>query len=171
MGISWDSLRDAWGHPYYAIFRQDAVYADKVNVESYENYLGRAEQHRELAPVTRQMNYVYIRSAGEDGIEGTSDDFYAATYSRASLERSGQGQSSVPFGDATIFSGASGAISGTVEDQSGGAIPHTEVTAIDSVTGYAFHATTDEFGVYLLQNVHAGIYERSGKPRERNGLS
>jgi hypothetical protein len=158
-GISWNSLRDPWGHPYYAVFRQAAAYADRTNVETYESHVGKAAQHTEIVPVARQMNYVYIRSAGEDGIEGTSDDFYAASFSRASLERSGQDQASLPAANAVVFSGASGAISGTVTDSSGGVISGAEVTAIDLVSGYAFDGKTDEFGTYVLRNLPAGSYE------------
>jgi hypothetical protein len=157
-GISWDSLRDPWGHPYYAVFRQDAVYADRINVETYENHVGKAGQHADLVPVTRQMNYVYIRSAGEDGIEGTSDDFNAATFARASFERTGQDQNPVSISNPVILSGARGAISGMVIDASGAAIPGTEVSAKNIGSGQTFTIKTDDSGNYVLRNLPAGTY-------------
>jgi len=108
--ISWGALRDPWGHPYYATFQHDAVYADHIGVETYENHAAKTSQRTQIVPVTRQINYVYIRSAGEDGIEGTSDDFYVASFSRVSFEQSGQNPSAFPAASAIVFSGVSGAI-------------------------------------------------------------
>jgi hypothetical protein len=157
-GISWSALRDPWGHPYYATFRQDAVYADRIGIETYESHVARIGPGAQIVPVTRQMNYVYIRSAGEDGIEGTSDDFYVASFSRTSLERSGRDPSSVPAANAIIFSGASGAISGTVTDDAGGVIPGAEVTAKSVFSERVFIAKTDDQGNYALRNLPAGTY-------------
>jgi hypothetical protein len=158
-GIAWGRLKDPWGHPYYATFRQDAVYADHINVETYENHVAREAQHTEIVPVTGQMNYVYLRSAGEDGIEGTSDDFYVASFSRGSFAQSSQDQFRIPATTGVLFSGATGAISGTVKDSSGGAISGAEVTALDIDSGYTFNAKTDESGTYVLRNLPARSYE------------
>jgi len=158
-GISWTSLRDPWGNPYYATFRQDALYADRVGVETYESHIGKAERRVEVLPVTRQMNFLYIQSVGEDSVKNTSDDFFVATFSRASFERSGEGQGQIPAANAVILSGTNGAISGSVTDQSGGAISRAEITAVDLVSGYSYTATADEQGNYVLRNLPAGEYE------------
>jgi len=158
-GIVWGSLKDPWGHPYYATFRQDAVYTDHINVETYENHVARAARHAEIVPVTGQINYVYLRSAGEDGIEGTSDDFYLASFSRASFAQNTRDQFRVPAANDMLFTGVTGAISGTVMDSSGGAISGAEVTALDIDSGYTFDAKTDESGTYVLRNLPAGSYE------------
>ncbi|HTC64777.1 MAG TPA: alpha-2-macroglobulin family protein [Candidatus Saccharimonadales bacterium] len=157
-GIYWDALKDPWGRPFYAVFRQDAMYADRIKMETYESHIGKALQHTEIVPVTRQMNYLYLRSAGEDGIEGTADDFYVAAFSRASFERTGHDQNASTISNSIIFSGASGAISGTVIDASRAAIPETEVTAKNISSGQTFTAKTDDSGNYVLRNLPAGIY-------------
>jgi len=158
-GIPWAELRDPWGDPYIATFRQDALYADRIGVETYESHIGKVEPRVEVLPVTRQMNYLYIESYGEDGIRDTSDDFYVATYSRVSFERSGEDQGRIPAASLIILSGTNGAISGAVTDTSGGAIARAEVMALDTVSGFAFKATTDESGNYVLRNLPAGSYE------------
>jgi hypothetical protein len=158
-GIAWGDLKDPWGHPYYATFLQNSVvYADRKTIETYENHMAREAQRREIVPVTRQINYVYIRSAGEDGIEGTPDDFYVASFSRVALEQSSQAQGSVPPPDGTLFSGPNGAISGIVRDPAGGAMFGAKVTATDVFSGHAFTATADDGGNYVLRNLPAGSY-------------
>ncbi len=158
-GISWADLKDPWSNPYYATFRQDAMYADRVGVETFESHVGKAERRVEVLPVTRQMNFLYIQSVGEDSVKNTSDDFFVATFSRASFERSGEGQGRIPVANAVILSGTNGAISGSVTDQSGGGIGGAEITAVDLVSRYSYTATADEGGNYVLRNLPAGVYE------------
>jgi hypothetical protein len=157
-GISWSDLRDPWGHLYYAVFREGAVYSDKIDYETYDNHLARATKHLETTPVTRTMRYFYIRSAGEDGIEGTSDDFFAASFSRGIVEKTAQNPNGVATVNTPVFSGSTGAISGLVSDQSGGIISGAHVTAANLSTGQAFEATTDDSGAYVLRNLPAGEY-------------
>ena len=157
-GIGWDRLNDPWGHPYYATFRQESRYADSVIVESYEKHEQGGEKRTSIIPVTQQINWVYIRSAGEDRVEGTSDDFDVAMFSRAVVEQSSQDKAPVALKGQTILSGASGAISGTVTDPSGAVVGGADVSAKNNVTEQTFTAKTDNEGVYLLRNLPAGFY-------------
>ena len=157
-GFNWDGLKDAWGHAYYATFRQESRYADNVIVESYEKHEQGGQTRARIVPVTRQINWVYIRSAGEDGVEGTSDDFDVAMFSRAVFEQSSQDKAPVAVKDQTVFSGASGAIAGTVTDPSGAALPGAQVSAKNNITDQIFTAKADNEGAYLLRNLPAGFY-------------
>src|SRR5262249_48981847 len=142
----------------YATFRQEAVYADDVSVQTYQTYLGKRERHTTITPVTRQMNYIYLRSSGEDGIEGTADDFSAAAFSRFSFEESATA-SLVPGNTSpTILSGSTGAISGIVVDASGAVIPGSAVRARQEDSGQIIDTTTDDAGRYVLRNLPAGQY-------------
>jgi len=156
--VSLKDLRDPWGHPYYATFREGAMYADRIEYETYDDHVARAAQHLELMPVTRIMRYVDIRSAGPDGIEGTPDDFLAATFSRAIFEQSAQDRKAKALPGAQVLSGATGAISGTVTDQSGGVIQGAQLTAVNDSTGQSFEAKADDGGAYTLANLPAGDY-------------
>jgi hypothetical protein len=156
-GIIWDGLKDAWGRHYYATFRQESRFADNMMVESYENHQQR-EQRTTIVPVTRQINWVYIRSAGEDGVIGTSDDFDAANFARIVVEQSSQDNAPVVIEDQAVLSGSSGAISGIVTDPAGGAVPGTEVTAKNNMTDQVFTAHSGDDGIYLLRNLPAGFY-------------
>lgn len=54
-----------------------------------------------------------------------------------------------------------GAIVGTVLDVSGGSVPGAEVTAVNTATNFAYHATTDAAGQYVMSPVRVGIYRLS----------
>jgi hypothetical protein len=157
-GVHWDALRDAWGHPYYATFRQEARYSDDLAVESYEQHEHKDQTRLSVVPVTQRINWVYIRSAGEDGIEGTSDDFDVATFSRGVVEQSSKDKAPIPIRDQTVLVGVSGAISGTVTDPSGATVAGAEISAKNTATENTFTAKTDNEGEYLLRNLPAGFY-------------
>jgi len=157
-GIHWDALRDPWGHPYYALFRREARYSDDLTIETYEHHTQKEQLRTNIAPVTQRMSWVVIRSAGEDGLEGTSDDFDVASYARGVVEQSSKDKSPVPIGNSTVLQGSSGAISGTVTDPSGAAIPGTEISAKNSATAATFTTKTGDNGDYLLRNLPAGFY-------------
>src|SRR5207244_5647394 len=88
-GIARDELRDPWGRLYYATFKRDAIYANRVKIYSYANYGEKPADKTELTPVTQQFNYLYLRSDGEDGKEGTADDFNVANFSQMVTEQAG----------------------------------------------------------------------------------
>ncbi len=157
-GTSWDGLRDAWRRPYYATFRQEARYSDDLTVESYEQHTQKIQQRASVVPVTQRINWVSIRSAGEDGVEGTSDDFDVATFSRGVLEQSSKDKTPVPSRDQTVLAGSSGAISGTVTDPTGATIAGAEISAKSAATEATFTAKTGNLGDYMLRNVPAGFY-------------
>jgi hypothetical protein len=157
-GIRWDALRDPWGNPYYATFRQEARYSDDLAIETYEQYARQVQQRTTILPVTRTINWIYIRSAGEDGVEGTSDDFDVAAFSRGVVEQSSRDKTAIPVRDQLTLAGSSGAISGNVFDQTGGVIADAEVSAKNAVTENAFTTRTGNQGEYLLRNLPAGLY-------------
>jgi hypothetical protein len=157
-GIRWDALRDPWGHPYYATFRREARYSDDLTVETYEHHTQKQQQRTTIVPVTQQINWVQIRSASEDGLEGTSDDFDVASYARTVVEQSSNDKSPVPVGNSAVLQGSSGAISGTVTDPSGAAIANAEISAKNSTNSANFTTKTGENGDYLLRNLPSGLY-------------
>jgi hypothetical protein len=157
-GISWDALSDPWGHPYYATFRKETRYSDDLNIETYEHHTQKERQHTTIVPKAQQINWVQIRTAGEDGLEGTSDDFDVASFSRGVLEQSSKDKTPVQTGNAAVLQGSSGAISGTVTDPAGGAVAGAEISAKNSATAANFTANSGENGDYLLRNLPAGFY-------------
>jgi hypothetical protein len=157
-GISWDGLQDPWGHPYYATLRQESRYSDDLTVETYEQHTQKEQRRSMIVPVTQRINWVQIRSAGEDGLEGTSDDFDVASFSRGVVEQSSQDKTPVPVSNAAVLQGSSGAISGTVVDPTGATVASAEINAKNSETSATFTVKVGENGDYLLRNLPAGFY-------------
>src|SRR6266404_367960 len=158
-GIGRDELRDPWGRPYYATFKQNAIYGNRVTIFSYAKYGEKPKEKTELTPVTQQMNYIYLRSDGADGKEGTADDFNVASFSRLVAEQAGNERSQQPVNPGVILPGSTGAITGTVTDPNGAVVAGAVVTAKNKRTSTEFSATSDDNGVYLIRNVPAGTYE------------
>jgi hypothetical protein len=159
VGIGRDELRDPWGRHYYATFKQSAVYSNRVSTYSYASYGEKPKEKTELTPVTQQINYIYLRSDGEDAKEGSADDFNVATFSRLIAEQAGNESSPQSVKPGVILPGSTGAITGTVTDPNGAAVVGATVTAKNKRTSIEFSTTTNDEGVYLIRNAPPGLYE------------
>ncbi|HZG51064.1 MAG TPA: MG2 domain-containing protein [Pyrinomonadaceae bacterium] len=157
VGLDPANLRDPWGHSYYAAFRDESHYADRVQIESGG---GQPTAHGSTTPVTRRLEYVTLRSAGADGKTGTADDFNVAEFSRIVSDQSARdGEPQATPALAVAFSGDTGAIGGTIVDPQGAAVPAAAVTATNqSQTERVFETKADEEGKFLLRNLPAGLY-------------
>jgi hypothetical protein len=158
-GWHWEAFQDPWGHAYYATFATQARYSDNfVDVETYDENRAGIRQQKTIVPVTQQINWIYVRSAGEDGTPGTADDFNAATFSRAFTAQSSEDKAAVAIQNQVVLAGVTGAIGGVVTDTSGASIQGAEVTANEVEPDHTFSTKTNAEGVYLLRNVAAGSY-------------
>ncbi len=158
-GIRPEELRDPWGRPYYVTFKHDAIYGNRVTIYNYAKYGEKPKEKTELMPVTQQVNFIYVRSGGEDGKEGTYDDFNVASFSRIIAEQAGSEATLKPIQPAALLRGSTGAITGTVTDPNGAAVAGATVIARNKRTSIEFSSITDDSGVYLIRNVPAGLYE------------
>src|SRR5262249_47625476 len=118
-----------------------------------------SKQHTSLVPVTRQVQFLLLRSAGPDGTEATSDDFDVAIFSRLLTEQSSKDSVPQPVQVPSILQGLGGAITGVVSDPSGAVVAGASVKATHSYNAMAFEAKSDESGKYLLRNLPAGSYD------------
>ena len=158
-GSSRADLRDPWGRPYYATFKQTAVYGNRVSIYSYASYGEKPKEKVGLTPVTQQINYIYLRSDGEDGKEGSADDFNVATFSRLIAEQAGNESNPQSVKPGVMLPGSTGAITGTVTDPNGAAVAGATVTAKNLSTSMEYAAKSSDDGVYLIKNLPAGSYE------------
>jgi hypothetical protein len=158
-GIDQNGLQDPWGQRYYAVYKTESRYADRVTIQDYSSYGQKPKERTEITPVTQQVNFIYLHSSGEDGKEGTSDDFEVADFSRLTAEQSSHDQMPVQPANQVFFSGAKGAIKGVVTDRNGAAVPGAKVTATTKDTSRVFEAKTDDEGKFILQNLPVGFYE------------
>ena len=143
----------SWGRPYYATFKQNAIYGNRVTIFSYANYGEKPKEKTELTPVTQQINYIYLRSDGEDGKEGTPDDFNVASFSRLMAEQAGNERKPQSAGPAVILPGSTGAITGQLPILMGASISGATVTAKNKRTSVEFTTTSNDSGVYLIQAI------------------
>jgi hypothetical protein len=158
-GIDFDALRDGWGNKLYAAFPSVTRYADQLSVESRGVGVGAADTRRDVKPVTQVLRKVTLRSVGPDLKSGTPDDFTLGYYTSIATEQSGSDAKPRPVQPVTSFSGATGAINGTVIDPQGAAVPNAKVTAKHRLVELSFNATTNDEGAYILRNLPSGIYD------------
>jgi hypothetical protein len=158
VGLDPAHLKDPWGHAYYATFHEESRYADRVRIESGGGGQGSTPQ-RNATPVTRQLEFVTLRSGGADEKTGTADDFNVAVFTRIVSDQSAQDVKPLDAPTALTFSGDTGAIGGTVADPSGAVVPGATVKATHQYqTDRVFETKTEEDGKFLLRNLPAGPY-------------
>jgi hypothetical protein len=151
-------LSDPWGHRFYGVYKTTARYADRASLQTVGTFGQPAKMRTEITPVTQEMTAVTLRSSGEDGKEGTADDFDVAVFSQLTGEQSSGDLVSVEPAKQLFFAGAKGAIKGTVTDPMGSAIPGARVKATLKNTSQEFESETDDSGKFLLRNLPAGFY-------------
>jgi len=159
VNIDRDELRDPWGHAYYATFQQTAVYGNRVTIYSYASYGEKPKDKTELTPVTQQLNFIYLRSAGADGKAGTVDDFNVASFSRLLTEQAGRESQPQQVKPHVILPGSTGAITGTLTDPQGAAVKGAKVIAKNVRTELEYTGETSDDGTYIIKNLPAGTYQ------------
>jgi hypothetical protein len=154
-----EKLHDPWGHRYYAVYKTEFRYADRAVIQSVSTYGQRTTEHLEITPVTQQISSIHLRSSGEDGKEGTADDFDVAMFSQLTGEKSSRGEMATLPLKPVFFSGAKGAIKGTVTDAMGAAVAGATVKATLKNSLLDFYGETDDAGKFILKNLPVGFYQ------------
>jgi hypothetical protein len=154
-----DKLQDPWGHRYYGVYSSESRYADRAVIQSVSTYGQRTKERMEITPVTQRISSIRLRSSGEDGKEGTADDFDVAIFSQLTGEESSRGEIAAQPLKPVFFSGAKGAIKGTVTDPMGAVVPGAKVKATMKSSPREFYAETDVEGKFILKNLPVGFYE------------
>jgi len=159
-GIDLDSLRDPWGHPYYVTFTTISSYGDRARMDVRAGGDGDRTKQT-LEPVTLGVLSAKFRSNGPDTKQGTADDFDVATFSVTRSQQSVSDSQPRAIPIIATFSGTTGAITGTVTDNQGAAIPGAKVNATAPGISQVFTATTNDDGRYLLRNLPPATYQVS----------
>lgn len=165
-GLDGSSLRDPWNNYYYFVFQTSDFYGDDVRVESRRtmDQSTRTEQVV-IRPVTKNSTIIRIRSNGPDTQKGTKDDFDVAFFTGLVSTQSASDAKPQPARPLVSYTGATGAITGTVTDPLGAVVRGATVTAKSQSIDQVFEATTDDNGRFLIRNIPAGIYEvRASSP-------
>ncbi|MCY7374636.1 MAG: carboxypeptidase regulatory-like domain-containing protein [Pyrinomonadaceae bacterium] len=157
-GINYDDLRDGWNRPFSLEFSVSSRYTDKIKTESVARYGESAQSKMTLTPVTQQVAFFRLKSAGADGVLDNGDDATYATFAGIVSEQGKSDAQPVTLKTETIFTGGKGAILGTIADLNGAVVPNAAVTGTNEQTSQIFEARSDEDGVYLLRNLPSGKY-------------
>ena len=157
-GVKYEELADGWGNRIYATFSKETRFTDRVTFEDRRRYDPVHETHKEIKPITQTLYALALRSVGPDGKTNTPDDFNLGYFTSIAAEQTAQDDSPQPAAPVTTFSGGTGAITGTVTDSQGAAIPGVTVRARHKTVQLEFEAKTDDSGVYLLRGLPSGFY-------------
>jgi A-macroglobulin TED domain/Alpha-2-macroglobulin family/MG2 domain/Carboxypeptidase regulatory-like domain/A-macroglobulin receptor binding domain/Macroglobulin domain MG3 len=161
--VDFDEMRDGWNHAYYPIFITSSRFRDRVSLFNQGQYGEKPKPKTEITPVIQQIAHIRVCSAGDDGKEGTADDFDIVEFSQVIAEESANelaqkfAKQNKPT--AVSYPWEGGAIAGTVHDPSGMVIPNVTVIAKHIESESARTSKTNDKGNYLLPNLAPGIYE------------
>jgi hypothetical protein len=154
-----ESLRDPWGHAYYATFKIQPFYSDRVQIENRARLGEKPAQHIQITPVTSKAAVINLRSAGADGKIGSFDDFDVATFTAVFSEQASSDTQPQVMISPIVFSGASAAVTGVVTDPAGAVVPGATVTATRSADSQSYSTLTDDNGKYIFANLAPGLYQ------------
>jgi alpha-D-ribose 1-methylphosphonate 5-triphosphate synthase subunit PhnH len=150
-GIDFDALRDPLGYPFQLRMTQVLAY---TRVEKVKATGGGLEAKSKS--VTHLMHVLQIvrstgKAAGDDAQE------FVAQFLHPLTEQSGNDLKPQAV-DAGTFKGNSGAIGGTITDQTGAVIPRAKVTITTSGDILVASGETLENGMYLIADLVPGFY-------------
>ncbi len=152
-GIDFDNLRDPLGRPFAIKARQQLSYARIPQLKAGNTIQG------ETARVTLVAEVIQILSTGGyDTSFGASNEL--ARFAHAISQQSGSDFAPVAV-DFGLFKGNTGAIGGTVTDQSGGTIPGAKIQ-VDDTNGHAEGSVVSKTdGTYIVSDLPPGFYRIS----------
>lgn len=154
-GIDLAAYRDAWGRPYQLTSEVRARYSDRIRFTTMRVYGRPPTTKTEVTPVTQRIVIFGLRSAGEDGVENSPDDFEIAripfVVSEEPARAAGGGRGAGPGARA-----GTAAIRGIVKDPSGAVIPNAEVVLDDGLE--TRREAADGSGVFQFTALTAGMY-------------
>jgi hypothetical protein len=148
-GLDISSIKDGYGRPVYIVGLIESRYIDKTKVENGKT---------SITPATQEMMSFRLRGMGKDGVI-TSDDSDLATFSGGITEAYKGTNFAKADVRTVVFSGAKGAISGTVTDANGAVVAGATVIATDqNDETKTYQTTSDEEGKFLIGNLPSGLY-------------
>jgi hypothetical protein len=157
-GVDAELMRDVWGREYDAVFTRSFRYSDRV-VMSYQALANTGKQRTDIQPVTEQINFLTLRSRGEDGQRETKDDFNVGVFSRVVAEQSATEEKPQPVSNGIVHAAYSGAISGVITDASGAVIPNALIRISHKLSAQSYEARSNSEGHYLIGNLPSGMYD------------
>jgi hypothetical protein len=153
-GVDFSNLRDPLGRPFALKTKHEFSYAriDKVKAGNAGNSI-----HGGTDKVTLVAQVIQVLRTDENGVSyGDVDE--VARFAHTVSQQSGSDLKPIAV-DSGLFHGNTGAIGGTVTDQTG-AVVESAVVRVESVQGDATaSATTKSDGTYVVSDLSPGFYK------------
>jgi hypothetical protein len=144
-----ENIKDGFGRNVYLTTTSFSRYADKTIVENGK---------QKITPVTEEVVNFNLHGTGADGFP-SHDDKILATFSGVVVEQSKENDFKKTEVKTVSFSGAQGAIRGTVSDAGGAAVAGATVTVTSEADAANIRTvTTDEKGEFLVADLPPGRY-------------
>lgn len=162
-GISEEELKDPWGHLYQIGLESWVQNVERISFQHRAKYGEPLSEQMVRTPVSQQFYYLNVRSNGNDGLSGTSDDFNVANFYRSTYERDYLWPVASPTPDAAQSASAQvlvlrgGNLQGIVFDANRAVVVGASVRATNTETGATAEVTTDEEGFYRFANLTPGV--------------
>ncbi len=157
-GAPLESMRDPWSQPYYATFKTQSLYTDRLRIENTANFREVGAQRTQITPITQTVGFVMLRSIGPDGKAGTIDDFTVATFMGVLFEEGRGDRVKQTQAPSIVLSGRNGAIYGVVTDPNGAVIPNVEIKVIPTFQHQQYQTKTNDEGRYNIADLPPGVY-------------
>ncbi|MEP7273504.1 MAG: MG2 domain-containing protein, partial [Acidobacteriota bacterium] len=152
-GIELDRFRDQWGRALHATFLNR--HNDRVVVHYSDLKNGSMAALKRSAD---SINYIVLRSRGEDGKENTLDDSVFAQFSRFAVEGSHIEQGLKATRGNAVIPGGTGAIKGTIVDSMGSAVSGVFIIVTSRTTQNQRETRSDADGGFLIANLPSDGY-------------
>lgn len=162
-GIDLDAITDGYGNKVYVVANRYTRFSNRVASAMVREYgVEGFVERRTVIPVTQDVISFRIRTAGSDRTEGTWRDLTLTEIIHVISERTKDDPEPV-IKNSSFSSGgpesASGAISGTVKDETGSAIVGATVTATHLETRQGRTVVTNDSGRFIISGLSPGKYE------------
>ncbi len=151
--IDFAGIKDGYGEPVYAVYSRQYRFADNTVI---------IDGKQQITPVTEELTVITLRSKGKNRTAKEklyNDDFDLAAFSIVLNVQSKDTKFEKKDVKTIAFSGANGAIRGTVTDATGAVVGGANATATNETDlSKIFNTATDENGAFLIENIPAGSY-------------
>lgn len=150
--VDFPNIKDGFGESVYSVYSRQYRYVDNVTVVNGK---------QEIVPVTEELAVITLRSKGANLTakeQYYNDDFDLAAFSSVLNVQSKDTKFEKKDVKVLAFTGENGAIRGKVSDSSGAIIPGAKVTATDTNSSKTYSTSSNDEGVFLIENIPAGNY-------------
>jgi len=148
-GIDFDNMRDPLGRPFALRAKRELSYARIDKVKAGNALEGQTQK------VTIATQVIQILRTGDDGVAQFEE---VTRFSHVVSEQSGSDVNPVAV-DSGLFKGNTGAIGGTVTDQTGAAIAGAKINVESESGDVVASAIAKDDGTYVVSDLVPGFYK------------